>query len=233
METAGAMGTTTESTWLVIGVPATAGALAVAGTVIGTWIGHHFQWQLQLHKEAHDAELERSRAEQAREAAQREQRLRSDAACWRRIWEPFQCLWWETETLLPQNKKMADGTWIHDPFVGAPPDTWIDKANAVNKAAASAAFYDPKAQSVLPRIHTLCAQVRGAAEVVAARGEIIRKQREAGLPAGDPNWRQVNDEAIRRMEEVRALFQEATAIIRDSVGFDRLWSAVEDPPRVP
>lgn len=201
---------------------------ALAGALVGG--GLSFVAQLLTYKHEQQVRREQRVLEEAKErkideAAERERRIRSDAACWRRIRDALDDLAWETKLLGPGTKPAPGGGLMFSSLVDVPTPKWGRLANKLLRATDAVSFFHEPSQRLLGELHT-AAQ---AMAVEASMANWLRREDAAGANLGIRPMvneaRDANERAARHLQEFQALYARIKDAIRDSVGFDRLGQA--------
>ena len=152
------------------------------------------------------------RNEEKQQAVQ-QRNLESDAACWRLVKNQLDELWWETEAVAPGiHGNTAVG------FVQPVKFKWFEHWNAISKISGTFALHDESAQKTLE-------QLRVTAKLMAVNAGMAQFSRENVWHGGVQQTIKSSDSATQALEDFRRLYFQINITIRDSIGFERLYSA--------
>lgn len=202
--------------------------IGVSGTLLASVLTQFFQIRQQRHKEDRDDALRAKEEQKNKEKeetfvqkAEEDERNKSDAACWAQIKLRLDEVYWNVHGIRPGAKPSPNGGgWMYDPFVDTAKEELLKDANSVLKALNSVSFFDSRSQQSLKRIMDEFQEiVRKAGE-----SEYYRKQlQELHQSQYADVSTQANKKAIESLEEFDSLYKEITVLVRDYVGYHRIF----------
>ena len=141
----------------------------------------------------------------------------SDAAIWRRVKSALDELMIQIELLAPGMKPAPDGTGLmYSSIVDSPGEEWAKAIGRVSRECAVHAFYDPESNKVMQDLLV-------AAKKMAVNAGNAAWLRSLHTPAELKAAIESNQEAVAAINDFRKLYERTKEIIRDSVGYDRLY----------
>lgn len=175
--------------------------------VASNFLLHWLQSRDEKRKQSREDELKVQELKQTTYLKQ----VQSDATCWRLVKHHLDELWWETESVAPGVRGTTAIGYVQPVNI-----RWVEHWNAISKISGSFSLHDSKAQETLDKLRTVAMGL----SVNAGMAQFARTNQ-----FNPDHTIKLSAEANRALDEFRDLYRAVNITIRDSIGFETIYTA--------